>query len=105
MSAEPAGVNRRVCERGPEPAPKLALLIPSSVRQHRANVGFGDGYAVHLGVAVKPPHRLAPADAAHVIFDGIAWQHRLAELAFVDGKKINPARLLGAFNPQDADYA
>jgi len=62
-------------------------------RQHRANVGFGDGGTVHDGVAVKPPHGLAPADAAHVysmVSPGITG----LELALVDGEKINRARLL-----------
>src|SRR5690348_10767037 len=44
-------------------------LPPASVGEHRADVGLGHGLAVDDGVAVKPPHRLAPADAAHVIFD------------------------------------
>jgi hypothetical protein len=34
----------------------------SSIGQHRANVGFGDGLAVDFGIAVKPPHGLAPTD-------------------------------------------
>src|SRR5450432_3056412 len=76
---------------------------PSSVRQHRANVGLGDGGAVDDGVAVKPPNGLAAADAAHVIFDDIAGHHRLAEFALVDGEKINRARLLRAFDRLDAD--
>src|SRR6266478_840972 len=78
---------------------------PSSVRQHCANVGLGNRHPVDDGVAVKPPHGLAAADAAHVVFDGIAGHHRLAELALVDGEKINRARLLGAFDRQDADDA
>src|ERR1700675_3297846 len=78
---------------------------PSSVRQHRANVGLGNRYTVDDGVAVKPPHGLAATDAAHVVFDGIAGHHRLAELALVNGEKIDRARLLGAFDRQDADDA
>src|ERR1700737_2128530 len=77
----------------------------ASVRQHRADIGFGNRGAVDLGVAVKPPHALAAADAAHVILHGIAGHHRLAELALVDGEKINRARLLGAFDRLDADHA
>src|SRR5229473_4457028 len=78
---------------------------PRSVGQHRAHVGFGCGYTVHHGVAVKPPHGLAPADAAHVILDGIAGHHRLAKLALVDGEKINRARLLCAFDRLDTYHA
>src|SRR5580698_5062890 len=77
----------------------------SSVRQHRADVGFGDGDAAYLGVAVKPPHGLAAANRAHVVFDGIAGQDRLAKLAFVDGQKIHRAWLFGALDRLDADYA
>src|ERR1700687_4405915 len=77
---------------------------PRSVGQHRPNVGFGDGNTVHDGVAVKPPHGLAAPDAAHVIFDGIAGHHRLAEFAFVDGEKIDRARLLCAFDRHDTDH-
>src|ERR1700716_382371 len=77
----------------------------SSVGQHRANVGLGNGRAIHNGVAVKPPHGLATADAAHVVFDGIAGHDRLAKLALVDGEKINRARFFGAFDRQDADDA
>src|ERR1700730_2367032 len=77
----------------------------SSIRQHRADIGFRDGRTIYLGVAVKPPHGLAPADRAHVIFDGIAGHHGLAKLALVDGEKINGARLLGALDRFDADHA
>src|SRR5260370_13699535 len=77
----------------------------SSVGQHRTDVGFGDGCAVHPGVAVKPPHGLAPADAAHVIFDGIAGHHGFTELALVDGEKVNRARLLRALDRFDTDHA
>src|SRR6266849_7740905 len=78
---------------------------PSSVGQHRANIVLGKSRAVDDGVAVKPPHGLAPADAAHVVFDGVAGHHRLAEFALVDGEKINRARLFGAFYRLDADHA
>src|ERR1700726_1709864 len=77
----------------------------ASVAQHRADIGLGNRYAVDDGVTVKPPHGLAAADAAHVVFDGIAGHHRLAEFALVDGEKIDRARLLGAFDRQDADDA
>src|ERR1700686_3956078 len=77
----------------------------ASVAQHRADIGLGNRCAVDDGVTVKPPHRLAPADAAHVVFDGITGHHRLAEFALVDGEKINRARLLGALDRQDTDDA
>src|SRR6185295_16278143 len=76
-----------------------------SIRQHRADIGLRNHAAIHLGVAVKPPHRLAAADRAHVILDGIAGHHRLAEFALVDGEEINRARLLGALDRLDADHA
>src|SRR5712671_5965072 len=78
---------------------------PRSVGQHRPDVGFGHSYTVHVGVAVKPPHGLAPADAAHVILDGVAGHHRLAKLALVDGEKVNRARLPCAFHRLDAYHA
>src|ERR1700737_2971778 len=85
--------------------PQTARIGLRSIRQHGANVSFGDGYAVHLGVAVKPPHRLAPTDAAHVVFDGIAGHHRFSEFALVDGQKIDRTRFLGAFDRLDANHA
>src|SRR5216683_5808912 len=78
---------------------------PSSVGQHCADIGLGHGRAVHDGVAVKPPHGLAPADAAHVVFDGVAGHHRFTEFALVDSEKINRARFLGALDRLDADHA
>jgi len=57
-------------------------------------VGLRDHAAIHLGVAVKPPHRLAAADRAHVVLDGIAGHHGFSEFALVDGEKIDGARLL-----------
>src|ERR1700730_19080341 len=104
----PAYPPRDQLRAGPSPMwrPRPACLMqPRSVGPHRADVGFGHGNTIHDGVAVKPPHGLASADAAHVIFDGIAGHHRLAELAVVDGEKIDRARLLGAFDRQDADDA
>src|ERR1700676_3488768 len=77
----------------------------ASVAQHRADIGLGNRGAVDDGVAVKPPHGRGAADAAHVVFDGIAGHHRLAEFALVDGEKINRARLVGAFDRLDADHA
>src|SRR6266567_6188908 len=76
-----------------------------SIRQHRADIGLGDGRAIDLGVAVKPPHGLAAADRTHVIFDGIAGHHGFSEFALVDGQEINRARLLGALDRLDADDA
>src|SRR3954465_3228140 len=76
----------------PIPAPSstravgsIAAIRTSSVGQHRADAGVGDNAAVHLGLAVKPPHGLAAANAAHVVLDGVARHHRLAKFAFVDG--------------------
>src|SRR6202167_4018998 len=86
------------------PCGRRLRISPSSVGEHRANVGFRDDRAVDLGVAVKPPHRPPPADGAQVILDGIARHYRLAELAFVDGQKVNRARLLGALDGEDADH-
>src|ERR1700676_195840 len=103
----PAYAPRDQLRLGPSPMwrPRPACLMqPRSVGQHRADVGFGHGNTIHDGVAVKPPHGLASADAAHVIFDGIAGHHRLAELAVVDGEKIDRARLLCAFDRHDADH-
>src|SRR5262245_41699011 len=63
----------------------------NSIRQHRADIGLGDHAAIDLGVTVKPPHRLAAADRAHVVLDGVAGHHRFAELALVDGEEIHRA--------------
>src|SRR5215471_6185863 len=82
----------------------IAVMI-ASVGQHRADIGFRDGRAPDLGVAMEPPHGLAAADGAHVIFDGVAGLYRLAKLALVDGQEIDRARLFGAFDRFDADHA
>ena len=49
----------------------VARPAPSStsIGQHRADISLSNGRTVHLGIAVKPPHRLASADAAHVVLD------------------------------------
>ncbi len=64
---------------------KRRLVKPGSVGQHGTHIRLGNDRAVDLGITMKPPHGLAPRDAAHVIFDGVARQNRLAELALVDG--------------------
>src|SRR5258708_27371405 len=90
----------------PMSPPSLLVRVRTrSVGQHRAHVGLGRGYAVHLGVAMKPPHGLAPPDAAHVIFNGIAGHHRLAKLALVDGEKVNRPRLPCAFHRLDSYHS
>src|SRR6476619_4671133 len=99
----PRGAPSIAADVAPEPA--LSGCAPRSVGQHRTHVSLGRGYAVHLGVTMKPPHGLAPPDAAHVIFNGIAGHHWLAKLALVDGEKVNRARLLRAFHRLDAYHA
>src|SRR6516165_10838493 len=79
--------------------------IVASVGQHRADISFRDGRTLDPGVAMEPPHRLAPADRTHVIFDDVAGLHGLAKLALVDGEEIDRARLFGAFDRFDADHA
>src|SRR6476661_10806781 len=83
--------------------PRAGGATRRSVRQHRADVGLSDGLTVHPGIAVKPPHGLAAADRAHVVFDGITGHHRLAELALIDGEEINRARLFGTIDRFDDD--
>src|ERR1700752_1647401 len=79
--------------------------MPSSIRQHGADIGLRDDRAVDPGFAVKPPHGLAAADGAHVILDGVAGHHGLPELALVDGQEVDRARLFGALDRLDADDA
>src|SRR5436190_5996898 len=83
----------------------ILAIDPSSVGQHRADIGFRHDLSVDLGIAMEPPHGLAPADAAHVVLDGVTGTHRLSELALVDGEEIHRARLVRAFHRFDADDA
>src|SRR6185436_17074074 len=69
------------------------------------HIRFGDGRAIHPGIAVKPPHRLAPTDAAHVVFDRIARHYGFTKLALVDGEKIDRAGFFGTGYGEDADHA
>src|SRR5258708_991419 len=87
------------------PVATPAAVSASLVRQHGADVGFGHRRAVDFGVAVKPPHGLAPPDRAHVIFDGVAGHHGLAKFALVDGEKINRTGFLCALDRFDTDHA
>ena len=60
---------------------------------HGADFGFGDDLAGDFGLAAIPPHGLAPGDLGHVIFDGVARHHRLAEFRLVDGQEKHRLRL------------
>src|ERR1700712_1806449 len=68
------------------------LLISLLIRQHRANIGFCDGDAIDLCVAVKPPHVPAPAHPAHMVLNGLARKNRFTKFAIIDREKVDHSR-------------
>src|SRR5262245_14905916 len=84
---------------------KRAILRKWSVGQHRADIGFRDHLPVDLGVAVEPPHRLAPADQPQMVLDGVTGDHGLAKFALVDSEEIHRAGFFGVGIRADADHA
>src|SRR4029077_6947509 len=47
----------------------------------------------HFRLAAIPPHRFAPRDAVHVIFDRVPRANGLTEFRLVDGEKEHRCRL------------
>src|SRR5215475_8089157 len=80
----------------------IDVIAASPVRDHGGDLGLGDELARHLGLAAVPPHLPALRDLAHVVFDGVARHHRLAEFRLVDGEEVDVLRAPGA-ERHDAD--
>src|SRR3977135_1991141 len=83
----------------------IALIRRSCVRDHRADLGLGDDLPGNLGLAAEPPHGLPLGDLGHVIFDGVARDHRLAEFRLVEGDKIDGLPLALPAEHMHADHA
>ena len=83
-------------DRGTRPrcAPMDRSCLRSCVADHGADFGFGHDLAAHLGHAAVPPHVSPLRELRHVILDGVAGQHGLAEFRLVDGQEINRLRLV-----------
>src|SRR5262245_6573326 len=71
---------------GPISAPRSTRAVESidvidlSDRDHGADFSLGDHLTRHPRLAAVPPHVLFSCLLRHVIFDGVARYHRLAEL-------------------------
>src|SRR6266849_1607055 len=73
------------------------------VGDHGPEHGLLHQLAGDLGLAAKPPHRLAPGDLGQVIFEHVAGHDRSAEFRLVDGEEVHGAGAAVLAHKQAAD--